>query len=95
MHFLLTCSCVSAKKAVSFYDTKHAFSISTSKILSLQANALKLALKEKEVPANVYVAMRYWHPFTEEAVQQASLRKCNRYYFRSSSVVYVILVFCM
>ncbi|CAH9126616.1 unnamed protein product [Cuscuta epithymum] len=35
-----------------------------------QANALKMALIEKEVSANVYVAMRYWHPFTEEAVQQ-------------------------
>nr|GMD42752.1 ferrochelatase-2, chloroplastic [Ipomoea batatas] len=40
------------------------------RITDEQANALKLALKEKEVPANVYVAMRYWHPFTEEAVQQ-------------------------
>lgn len=37
-----------------------------------QANALKLALENKEVPANVYVAMRYWHPFTEDAVHQAS-----------------------
>ena len=36
----------------------------------LQANAIKLALQGKDVPANVYVAMRYWHPFTEEAVHQ-------------------------
>lgn len=36
----------------------------------LQANAIKLALEGKDVPANVYVAMRYWHPFTEEAVHQ-------------------------
>nr|GFC95233.1 ferrochelatase-2, chloroplastic [Tanacetum cinerariifolium] len=34
------------------------------------ADALKMALEAKEVPANVYVAMRYWYPFTEEAVQQ-------------------------
>ncbi|VFQ63566.1 unnamed protein product [Cuscuta campestris] len=35
-----------------------------------QAEALKKALWEKEVPANVYVGMRYWHPFTEEAIEQ-------------------------
>lgn len=40
------------------------------KITDEQANALKMALETKEVPANVYVAMRYWHPFTEEAVHQ-------------------------
>lgn len=40
------------------------------KITDEQANALKIALETKEVPANVYVAMRYWHPFTEEAVHQ-------------------------
>jgi len=40
------------------------------KITDEQANALKLALETKEVSANVYVAMRYWYPFTEEAVQQ-------------------------
>ncbi|KAL8107265.1 ferrochelatase-2, chloroplastic-like [Apium graveolens] len=40
------------------------------KITDEQANALKLELQAKEVPVNVYVAMRYWHPFTEEAVHQ-------------------------
>lgn len=45
-----------------------------NKLISLlQANALKMELEAKEVPVNVYVAMRYWHPFTEEAVQQACL----------------------
>ncbi|GKD81008.1 ferrochelatase, partial [Tanacetum coccineum] len=39
------------------------------KITDEQADALKMALEAKEVPANVYVAMRYWYPFTEEAVQ--------------------------
>ncbi|CAH9120098.1 unnamed protein product [Cuscuta epithymum] len=43
-----------------------------------QANALKMALKEKEVTANVYVAMRYWHPFTEEAVQQIKRDRITR-----------------
>lgn len=33
-----------------------------------------MELEAKEVPVNVYVAMRYWHPFTEEAVHQASFR---------------------
>ncbi|KAI3682206.1 hypothetical protein L2E82_50069 [Cichorium intybus] len=40
------------------------------KITNEQADALKMALEEKKVDASVYVAMRYWHPFTEEAVQQ-------------------------
>uniref|UniRef100_A0A3Q7HN24 Ferrochelatase n=1 Tax=Solanum lycopersicum TaxID=4081 RepID=A0A3Q7HN24_SOLLC len=40
------------------------------KITDEQASALKLALEIKEVPANVYVVMRYWHPFIEEAVHQ-------------------------
>uniref|UniRef100_A0A5B6YNS6 Ferrochelatase n=1 Tax=Davidia involucrata TaxID=16924 RepID=A0A5B6YNS6_DAVIN len=40
------------------------------KITDEQATALKMALEAKEMPVNVYVAMRYWHPFTEEAVQQ-------------------------
>ncbi|KAG5552191.1 hypothetical protein RHGRI_010322 [Rhododendron griersonianum] len=37
------------------------------------AIALRNTLESKETPVHVYVAMRYWHPFTEEAVQQASL----------------------
>ncbi|GKE28313.1 ferrochelatase-2, chloroplastic-like protein, partial [Tanacetum coccineum] len=40
------------------------------KITDEHADALKMALEAKEVPANVYVAMRYWYPFTEEAIQQ-------------------------
>ncbi|TKY73759.1 Ferrochelatase-2 [Spatholobus suberectus] len=31
---------------------------------------LRKSLWEKNVPANVYVGMRYWHPFTEEAIEQ-------------------------
>jgi ferrochelatase len=34
-----------------------------------QANLLERKLNEK-VPVNVYVAMRYWHPFTEEALDE-------------------------
>jgi hypothetical protein len=37
------------------------------KITDEQANALKMALEAKNTPVNVYVGMRYWYPFTEEA----------------------------
>eukprot|EP01018_Ginkgo_biloba_P000052 Gb_21865 [translate_table: standard] len=40
------------------------------KLTNEQANALRLALEVKKVPAKVYVGMRYWHPFTEEAIEQ-------------------------
>ncbi|KVH98255.1 Ferrochelatase [Cynara cardunculus var. scolymus] len=42
------------------------------KITDDQADALKSELEAKKFPTNVYVAMRYWHPFTEEAAQQAN-----------------------
>ncbi|KAG8375652.1 hypothetical protein BUALT_Bualt10G0122600 [Buddleja alternifolia] len=48
------------------------------KITDEQASALKLALEAQEVPANVYVAMRYWHPFTEEAVHQIKRDRITR-----------------
>lgn len=35
-----------------------------------QAEELKKCLWAKNVPAKVYVGMRYWHPFTEEAIEQ-------------------------
>ncbi|KAM7490514.1 hypothetical protein LguiA_033435 [Lonicera macranthoides] len=47
------------------------------KITFDQANALEMVLDAKQVPANVYVGMRYWHPFIEEAVQQASFELCS------------------
>ncbi|GER33902.1 ferrochelatase [Striga asiatica] len=56
------------------------------KITDEQASALKSALEAKEVSANVYVAMRYWHPFTEEAVHQArSSIRVLRDMFRNDS----------
>ena len=36
----------------------------------MQARALELRLAESELDAICVVAMRYWHPFTAEAVQQ-------------------------
>ncbi|KAE8680927.1 Ferrochelatase-2 [Hibiscus syriacus] len=40
------------------------------KITDEQADALRVALEAKNVHANVYVGMRYWFPFTEEAIEQ-------------------------
>ncbi|CAJ2641414.1 unnamed protein product [Trifolium pratense] len=40
------------------------------RITDAQAEELKKSLLEKNVPAEVYVGMRYWHPFTEEAIEQ-------------------------
>ncbi|OIW14934.1 hypothetical protein TanjilG_30653 [Lupinus angustifolius] len=40
------------------------------KITDDQALALKKALEAKGLSSNVYVGMRYWYPFTEEAVEQ-------------------------
>ncbi|KAK6273898.1 hypothetical protein POUND7_010981 [Theobroma cacao] len=40
------------------------------KITDEQADALRMALEAKNVCANIYVGMRYWYPFTEEAIEQ-------------------------
>lgn len=40
------------------------------RITDEQADSLRKALEHKDVPAKVYVGMRYWHPFTEEAIKQ-------------------------
>ncbi|KAF2286274.1 hypothetical protein GH714_013031 [Hevea brasiliensis] len=44
------------------------------KITDEQADAIKMALEAKGMPVNVYVGMRYWYPFTEEAIHQARLQ---------------------
>lgn len=44
------------------------------KITDEQADAIRMALQAKNIAANVYVGMRYWYPFTEEAVQQVVLK---------------------
>ncbi|XP_057958193.1 ferrochelatase-2, chloroplastic [Malania oleifera] len=48
------------------------------KITDEQAHALKRALEAKKKSVNIYVGMRYWHPFTEEAVQQIKRDKITR-----------------
>ncbi|KAK9666344.1 hypothetical protein RND81_14G178300 [Saponaria officinalis] len=40
------------------------------RITDEQAEELRKALSAKNVPAKVYVGMRYWHPFTEEAIEE-------------------------
>ncbi|KAK5830094.1 hypothetical protein PVK06_013888 [Gossypium arboreum] len=40
------------------------------KFCCTQADALRTALEAKNLHANVYVGMRYWYPFMEEAIQQ-------------------------
>jgi protoporphyrin/coproporphyrin ferrochelatase len=39
-------------------------------ITQQQAEALQSALVERGLDAHCYVAMRYWHPYTEEAIEQ-------------------------
>ncbi|KAH9799884.1 Ferrochelatase-1 [Citrus sinensis] len=48
-----------------------------AKLISV-AQALKTALEAKNLPVNVYVGMRYWYPFTEEAVQQIKRDRITR-----------------
>ncbi|KAM2925106.1 hypothetical protein FF1_042658 [Malus domestica] len=48
------------------------------KITDEQANELKKTLESKDLPVNVYVGMRYWYPFTEEAVQQIKKDRITR-----------------
>lgn len=45
------------------------------RITQQQADALGAALKARGLDSEVYVAMRYWHPYTEEAIEQ--LKKDN------------------
>jgi ferrochelatase len=40
------------------------------RITEEQAAALKQSLAERGQEANIYIGMRYWHPFTEEAIAQ-------------------------
>ena len=42
-----------------------------------QARALELELRSRGVDAHCFVAMRYWHPFTREAIQQLQDAGCE------------------
>jgi protoporphyrin/coproporphyrin ferrochelatase len=42
-----------------------------------QARALQVKLNELEIDARCFVAMRYWHPFTAEAISQLRWAGCD------------------
>jgi ferrochelatase len=42
-----------------------------------QARALQLKLTNSGLDARCFVAMRYWHPFTHEAIEQLRAAKCD------------------
>jgi ferrochelatase len=42
-----------------------------------QARALQLRLIESGIDARCFVAMRYWHPFTAEAIEQVRAAQCD------------------
>ncbi|MGO9123340.1 MAG: ferrochelatase [Terriglobales bacterium] len=42
-----------------------------------QARALQLRLNESGMNARCFVAMRYWHPFTAEAIEQVRAAQCD------------------
>ena len=42
-----------------------------------QARALQLKLRESGLDVRCFVAMRYWHPFTAQAIEQLRAAKCD------------------
>jgi protoporphyrin/coproporphyrin ferrochelatase len=42
-----------------------------------QARALEAVLRDEGVDARCFVAMRYWHPFTSEAIEQLRAADCD------------------
>jgi ferrochelatase len=42
-----------------------------------QARALETELRNLGIEAQCFVAMRYWHPFTREAIEQVRAAECN------------------
>jgi protoporphyrin/coproporphyrin ferrochelatase len=42
-----------------------------------QARALEAALRDRGIDAYCFVAMRYWHPFTSEAIEQLRAADCD------------------
>ncbi|MBW4694953.1 MAG: ferrochelatase [Lyngbya sp. HA4199-MV5] len=48
------------------------------RITEEQAQALQVQLQQKGHDANVYVGMRYWHPYTEEAIARIKRDQVDR-----------------
>ena len=42
-----------------------------------QARALELELRNQDLDARCFIAMRYWHPFTSEAIQKVRAANCD------------------
>ena len=42
-----------------------------------QARALETELRNQGIDAHCFVAMRYWHPFTREAIEQLRAAQCD------------------
>jgi ferrochelatase len=42
-----------------------------------QARALQMELRKSGMDAHCFVAMRYWHPFTAEAIEQLRAAQCD------------------
>jgi protoporphyrin/coproporphyrin ferrochelatase len=42
-----------------------------------QAQALEAELRRRGIDAHCFVAMRYWHPFTREAIEQLQAAECD------------------
>ena len=42
-----------------------------------QARALEIELRNQGLDTHCFVAMRYWHPFTHEAIQQLQASRCD------------------
>ena len=42
-----------------------------------QARALELELRNQDLDARCFIAMRYWHPFTSEAIQKVRAANCE------------------
>ena len=42
-----------------------------------QAQALETELRNQGLDAHCFVAMRYWHPFTREAIEQLRAAQCD------------------
>lgn len=48
------------------------------RITEAQGEALKAELERKGEPAGIYIGMRYWHPFTEEAIARIKRDRIDR-----------------
>jgi ferrochelatase len=47
------------------------------RLTELQARALETALADSGIEANCFLAMRYWHPFTAEAIKNLQAFNCD------------------